>query len=102
MSNIYIVGAYTTQFKKWPERSFKDLTREAYMGVLADAGLEDGRAVEFAYFGNCAMDQWGQGMIRGQVCFLPLIREGLFPERVPIMNVEGACATGSMAFHAAW
>lgn len=32
----------------------------------------------------------------------PLVEEGLFPERIPVMNVEGACATASMAFHGAW
>ncbi|MCB2188094.1 MAG: thiolase family protein [Deltaproteobacteria bacterium] len=102
MRDVYVIGAYTSQFKKWPDKSFKDLTREAYLGVLADAGLPDGREIEFAYFGNCAMGHWGQGMIRGQVCFQPLVKEGLFPERVPLINVEGACATGSMAFHGAW
>jgi acetyl-CoA acetyltransferase len=44
----------------------------------------------------------GQSSIRGQVCFIPLVREGLFPERVPMINVEGACATASMALHGAW
>lgn len=100
--NVYIIGTYSTQFKKWPEKSFKDLSRDAYLGVLKDAGMENGDEIEFAYFGNCAMHHWGQGYIRGQVCFIPLVREGLFPERVPMVNVEGACATASMAFHSAW
>jgi acetyl-CoA acetyltransferase len=30
------------------------------------------------------------------------VRDGLFPERVPMINVEGGCATASMAFHGAW
>ncbi|MBI5014888.1 MAG: thiolase family protein [Deltaproteobacteria bacterium] len=102
MRDVYVLGAYSTQFKKWPEKSFKDLTRDAYLGVVQDAGLPDGSGIEFAWFGNCFMASWGQGSIRGQVCFTPLVREGLFPERVPLINVEGACATGSMAFHGAW
>ncbi|MBU2516950.1 MAG: thiolase family protein, partial [Proteobacteria bacterium] len=102
MRDIYIIGAASTRFQKWPDKSFKDLTREAYLEVLADAGLDDGEEIDFAYFGNCAMHHWGQGFIRGQVCFLPLIQEGLFPERTPIVNVEGACATASMALHGAW
>ena len=48
------------------------------------------------------MGGWGQSNIRGQVCFTPLVQEKLFPERVPIINVEGACATASMALHGAW
>jgi acetyl-CoA acetyltransferase len=102
MRDVYIVGAYSTTFKKWPEKTFKDLTEDAYIGVLKDAGMVDGRDIEFAYFGNCGMHHWGQGMIRGQTCFIPLVQKGLFPERVPIMNVEGGCATASLAFHAAW
>ena len=103
MGEAYIIGSFSTRFQKWPDRSFKDLTREAYLGVLADAGLETGADIQFAWFGNCGM--WlhqGQGSIRGQVCFTPLVRDGLFPERVPIINVEGACATASMALHGAW
>jgi acetyl-CoA acetyltransferase len=102
MNNVYIIGAYSTQFKKWPEKSFRDLTRDAYLGVLGDAGLADGSAIEMAWFGNCGMGGWGQECIRGQVCFSPLVREGLFPERVPLVNVEGACATASIAVHGAW
>ena len=96
-----MVGAYSTQFKKWPEKSFKDLTRDAYLGVLEDAKFENGDEIQFAWYGNCFMGYWNQMSIRGQVCFIPLVREGLFPQRVPIINVEGACATASMAFHGA-
>lgn len=102
MKKVYIIGSYSTQFKKWPEKSFKALVRDAYLGVLGDVGWENGNEVQFAYFGNCGMHLWGQGSIRGQVCFIPLVREGLFPERVPMVNVEGACATGSLAFHSAY
>ena len=102
MTSVYIIGSYSTAFKKWPDRSHKDLTREAYMGALGDAGMASGEAIEFAWFGNCGMWVDGQGSIRGQVCMTPLVREGLFPERVPIINVEGGCATASMALHGAW
>ena len=102
MKNVYVIGSYTTQFRKWPEKNFKELTREAYLGVLKDAGMKNGDEIQFAWFGNCWMGNWGQMNIRGQVCFTPLVREGLFPERVPIINVEGACGTASMAFHGSW
>ena len=102
MTNVYIIGSFSTQFKKWPEKEYRELLREAYLGVLADATMENGDQIEFGWFGNCAMAAIGQTSIRGQVCFIPLVREGLFPERVPMINVEGACATASMAFHGAW
>lgn len=103
MRDAYIIGSFSTRFQKWPDKSFKDLTREAYLGALADAGMENGDDIEFGWFGNCGM--WlhnDQGSIRGQVCFTPLVNEGLFPARVPMVNVEGACATASMALHGAW
>lgn len=100
---VYVIGAHSTRFEKCLDKTTKDLTRDTYQGVLADAGMADGRDIEFCYFGNCSMGTlWEQDIIRGHVCMMPLVEAGLFPERVPIINVEGACATGSMAFHAAW
>jgi acetyl-CoA acetyltransferase len=102
MSSVYVIGTSCTRFGKLPDKSFKDLARDAYLQVLADAGMSDGGAIEQGWFGNCGMGSFGQGNIRGQVCFTPLVRERLFPERVPMINVEGGCATASMAFHGAW
>jgi acetyl-CoA acetyltransferase len=102
MNEVYVIATACTPFGKYADKSFKDLTREAYLQVLADAGLDDGGAIEQAWFGNCGMGSFGQACIRGQVCFTPLVREGRFPERVPMINVEGGCATASMAFHGAW
>ena len=101
--DVYVIGSYSTRFKKWLDKSMKDLTRDTYLGVLEDARMKDGRDIEFAWFGNCAMGTlWNQHNVRGHVCMSPLVEEGLFPERVPLINVEGACATASMAFHGAW
>jgi acetyl-CoA acetyltransferase len=102
MGSVYVIGTSCTPFGKFPDKSFKDLAREAYLKVLADAGLDDGGRIEQGWFGNCGMGSFGQANIRGQVCFTPLVRERLFPERVPMINVEGGCATASMAFHGAW
>jgi acetyl-CoA acetyltransferase len=102
MSDVYVIGVSCTAFAKRPDASFKDLSREAYEAVLADAGLDDGALIDSGWFGNCGMDKLGQPNIRGQVCFTPLVREGRFPERIPMINVEGGCATASMAFNGAW
>lgn len=101
-TRVYVIGAFTTPFRRWPEKSLKQLTRDAYVGVLRDAGLNGGVSIASGWFGNCVMQYWGQSMIRGNVCFTPLVREGLFPERVPITNVEGGCATGSLALLGAY
>ena len=102
MTHAYLVGVYSSPFGKHPNLSVKDLTREAYLGALADAGLAAGDGLESAWFGNCGMWTDGQGSIRGQVCLTPLVREGLFPERAPLTNVEGGCATASLALQGAW
>lgn len=102
MRDVYVIGTSCTAFGKQPDTSFRDLTRQAYLAVLADAGLESGDDIAMTWFGNCGLGTFGQRNVRGQVCFTPLVREGLFPERVPTMNVEGGCATASQAFHGAW
>jgi len=90
MSDVFIIGTACTVFGKQADKSFHQLVREAYLDVIADAGLtpDDSSRIEQAWFGNCGMGQWGQGGIRGQVCFTPLVEEGLFAQRVPIINVE--------------
>jgi len=102
MNDVYIIGSYSTAFGRRPEDTVKDLTREAYEGVLADAGLDDPNRIESSWFGNCGMWTDDQGSIRGQVCLTPLVREGHFPERIPLTNVEGGCATASLALNGAW
>jgi acetyl-CoA acetyltransferase len=106
MRNVYVIATSCTPFGKHADKSFQELSRWAYQDALADCGLDAHRAdatlIEQAWFGNCGMGVWGQGGIRGQVAFTPLIEEGLFPERVPMINVEGGCATASFAFHGAW
>jgi acetyl-CoA acetyltransferase len=98
MRDVYVIGSYTTAFKKHPGMSFGDLAREAYLGTLSDAGMKNGADIEAGWLGNCGMGFWGQNSIRAQALFQPLVEEGLFPERVPMFNVENACATASTAF----
>jgi len=102
MTDAWIVGASSTRFERAPEKSYRDLAREAYCAALADAGMETGAAIEFGWFSNCGMWVDGQASIRGQILFTPLVRDGLFPERVPMVNVEGGCASAQMALHGAW
>ncbi|MCA9540400.1 MAG: thiolase family protein [Myxococcales bacterium] len=98
---IFIVGAASTAFRKWPERDFRSLTAEVFDAALADAGLADGGAVEQVVFGNCAMGSFGQGNIRGQVCLGPQVHDGRLAAHTPIINVEAGCATGGLALHQA-
>lgn len=97
----YIIGSYSSRFGRMPDRDFRDLTREAVTGVLRDAGMDDGDAVGSVWFGNVLMSFWDQHSTRGQFTLIPLVEAGILPKRLPITNVEGACATGSIALHGA-
>jgi len=97
MRDVYVVGVHTIKFGKYLDRTIKDLTADAVLGVLKDASLAK-TDLQSAWFANSA---WGdtsyQHCIRGQVALRPLGITGL-----PITNVENACAGGSTAFHGAW
>jgi len=97
MREVYIIGVGHTPFGKFLERSVKSLTAEAVKGALTDAGIEK-TDLNAAFFGNAMQGLvTRQEMVRGQVALRPL---GI--DRIPIVNCENACATGSTAFHLAW
>jgi acetyl-CoA acetyltransferase len=90
--NATIAGVGMTRFMKYPDRGLKELGTEAVRAAVADAGLELGD-LQAAYVGNCAAGLvTGQESIRGQV-ILSTIGVG----KIPIINVENACASGSTA-----
>ena len=96
MTQVHLLGTSMTRFAAHPELSLKQLARQAFDEALADAGLQ-AHDIEFAAVGNATQGALqGQHAIRGQI----LLREcGL--ERIPALNVENACATGSTALYVA-
>ena len=93
-SRASIAGVSMTRFGKFLNKSVKDLVQESVSDVLVDAGLSKDD-VEAIFFGNCVQGHLeGQDMIRGQVALRPM---GF--EKLPIFNVENACATASTALH---
>jgi len=101
MEDVYIIGIYSTPAGKFYERSPKELVRDACLGVLKDSTL-DGRDIGHIWFSNMMLDFWGQPNVKGQVCLMPLVEEGMLPVGVPTTNVEAACASASLAFNGAW
>jgi acetyl-CoA acetyltransferase len=90
--NAVIAGVGMTRFMKYPDKGLKDLGAEAVQAAIADAGLELDD-LQAAYVGNCAAGLvTGQESIRGQVILAPI---GV--GKIPIINVENACASGSTA-----
>ena len=94
--NATIAGVGMTRFGKHLDITLKGLAGEAIREALADAGI-DNSAIEVAYMGNAAGGVvQGQEMISGQVA----LRE-LGIGKIPVINVENACATSSTAFNQA-
>ncbi len=96
-NNVYIIGAAMNKFGKYLDKSIKELTGESLNAVLKDADLS-AADIQAAWFSNTG---WGmnsfQHCIRGQVA---LSANGL--DKIPITNVENACASASTALHGAW
>jgi acetyl-CoA acyltransferase len=97
MREVAIVGVGMHRFGKHPERSLKDLGREAVWAAIDDAEI-DPRRIGCAYVGNSLGGLLsGQEGIRGQVI---LHDAGL--DEIPVINVENACASGTTALRGAW
>ncbi len=91
-----VAGVGMTAFGKHGDRSLKSLAGEAIGAALADAGIE-ARALQAAWMGNAAAAIiTGQICVPGQVVLRPL---GI--GRIPVVNVENACATAATAFQQA-
>lgn len=92
----YIAGVGVTKFGRHAERGLSSLAHEAIMQAVRDAGisLADIQAV---WAGTAAAPiTTGQVCIAGQV-----VLHGLGLGRVPVVNVENACATASTALQQA-
>ncbi|MBS1860270.1 MAG: thiolase family protein [Actinobacteria bacterium] len=95
-TEVEVAGVGMHPFGRFPESSLKDLARVAVVRALDDAGLgiKDVEAV-YAANGMAGLLQ-GQEQVRGQ----SVLREvGI--ERVPVVNVDNACAGGSTALRLA-
>lgn len=91
-AQAYIAGAYCTALGKRVGDSVKDLTREAVLGALADAGAEIGD-LQAAWFSNTRQPMLeGQNSIRGQIAL-----RAMGVQAIPVVNIENACASGSSA-----
>lgn len=97
MSDVYVIGVGMTRFSKYPDETVRRLADQAITAALADAGLLRGD-IQAAFFSNTF---WGmfdnQHSIRGQV-----VLRGMGIDRIPVTNVENACAGASTALHLAY
>ncbi len=97
MRDVVICGVGMTRFGKFMGRGLKDLSEEAVMAALSDAGVEK-KAIQQAYVGNAVAGLiTGQETIRGQVVLRAMGMGGL-----PVFNIDNACAASSSALHLGW
>ncbi len=93
MKGVAIAGIGMTQFGKQTGRGLRSMALAAIEEAIADSGIPSDR-IERIYFGNAiAGIVTQQEMIRGQVALRhqPLAK-------VPLFNIENACASGGSAF----
>jgi acetyl-CoA acetyltransferase len=96
IDDVEVVGVGVHPFGRFVDSSLKDLNRVACIRALVDAGIGV-RDLDAVYAANAMAGLLqGQEMIRGQ----SVMRE-IGIERIPITNVENACASGSTALRQA-
>lgn len=94
--NAYVAGVGMIKFGRYLDHSLKSITAEAIRLALLDAGLGQS-AIQAAWMGNAAAGVvTGQEMIRGEVAL-----RGMGIGKIPVINVENACASSSTAFQQA-
>jgi len=97
MENVYIIGIGMNRFGKYPGETVRTMADQVIRQALKDAGINK-EDLEAGYFSNSF---WGmfdnQHSIRGQVVFREM---GI--DRIPVVNVENACAGASTALHLAY
>jgi acetyl-CoA C-acetyltransferase len=91
---VFILGAYQTKFGELWDKSLADLTAEAALGAIADAGIEKSR-LQAAFFANkMAPEMTGQNHLGA------LLAE-ILGVNIPVTRIEAACASGGSAIREA-
>lgn len=91
MKNIGIIGIGQTKFGEHWNQSLRELGREAGLAAIKDSGL-DIKDIQGIYVGNMA-----GGKFAGQEHVAALVASDL-GVNIPSTRMEGACASGSLAF----
>jgi len=106
MRDVYVVAVGMIPMGRHTEEGVKALTKRALDSLFKDSPVQR-QDLQAAWFANSG---WGLGTmdaaslpyvaqpcIRGQVALSPA---GI--DRIPVINVENACASGSTAFYSAY
>jgi acetyl-CoA acetyltransferase len=97
MREVAVIGVGMHKAGKYPDKGLKELGEVAIWNAIHDSNI-DPRDIGCAYFSNALGGAiTGQHMVRGQIV---LRHAGI--GGIPIINVETACASGTLAFREAW
>ena len=96
MREAYVLGVSMTRFGKFLDKTLQDLAYDPIWNAIHESNI-DPNDIDIAFVGNAYAGLiTGQESVRGQV----ILREAGI-SRIPILNVENACASGSTAFYLA-
>jgi len=96
MRKVAVVGVGMSKFGELWDRSLRDLVIEAGLNAIKDANLE-GSEIQALYGGTMA-----SGRLLGQEHVSALIVDAMGLNPIPATRVEGACASGGLAFRNAY
>jgi acetyl-CoA C-acetyltransferase len=98
MREVAIIGVGQTRFGELFDRSLRDLTVEAGIKAVGDAGI-NAEDIQALYGGSMT-----PGILTGQEHIGPFIADwsGLTTLHIPATRVEAACASGAAAFRQAY
>jgi acetyl-CoA acetyltransferase len=97
MRKVVLIGVGMHPCGKFLDKSLKDLGQVAIWNAIDDAGI-DAKEIEVAYVSNCVAGLiTGEENVRGQ-----RILRAAGIGRIPVINVENACAAGSTALRGAY
>ena len=96
---VYVIGVGMIPISK-SAGSYETMCEGAVWEAMEDAGLSydgDKNGIEGIWYGNCS-----QGMLTSQHCIRgQVVLRRLGFEKMPVVNVENACATATTAFNQA-
>lgn len=96
MRDVLIAGIGSTTFGRHPDTEIQSLAVRAADAAIRDSGL-DRTEVGALYLGNFV-----SGPLTGQEVLAGLVADGLGLPQIPCTKVEGACASGGIAFRHAY
>ncbi|QIB70382.1 thiolase domain-containing protein [Aminipila butyrica] len=95
MRSVSIIGIGETKMGNFPNRTLREMISEAGNTAIKDAGVEK-KEIQAIFFGNFVGQQ-----LTGQGHMGALVSETLGLGHIPAIRMEGACASGGLAFRSA-